>query len=614
MSKIKILPQNIANKIAAGEVVERPASVVKELMENSLDAGANEITVEVKAGGKDLIRIVDDGSGMSQDDALLSLERHATSKIQSFDDLETITTMGFRGEALPSIASVSRLELITRPADAMEGTKISVEGGVTRDVERIGCPVGTRISVANLFFNVPARRKFLKTITTELNHIVNQVTWAALSRPDVGFRLSHNGKGILDVRPCNNVIERIRLIYGKDFSDNILQFDWDFENLELLAFIGKPDFTRSSRDHQLFFLNRRPIKSRLIGGALSSAFQNVIPKGRYPVAILFIKMDSHLVDVNVHPAKTEVRFRNERGVYRDISNGLLMAMREHEYIPEINAPVADIPDSKQKPTIPPKIHKSNPRRSEIENSVTDYLSKQDKKPKDISYPSTSTPFARLGKPIQNLTNRFDVHKRPVESIALPLMNLENLEVKTRLFNTYIVLETPDEVLFIDQHIAEERVVYERLKRQMLRDGVPSQGLLITVDVELSASQASMIDSILGILREIGFDIEISDDRMVKVKSVPSLMKKGDIKNMILELLDQLPDSLDDYDKLKLQDNILITTACHSSIHAGDKMSDAETINLLKELFETKPPYVCPHGRPIVARMKKAELEGKFQRR
>lgn len=623
MGKVKILPPNISNKIAAGEVVERPASVVKELVENALDAESTDISVEVRVGGKELIRVVDNGLGMSNDDAILSLERHATSKLQSIDDLETISTMGFRGEALPSIASISHLEMITRQSDAMEGTKIKVEGGTIRDVEQTGCPVGTRISVANLFFNVPARRKFLKATSTELNHIIKYVTWAGLIHPEVALKLTHNNRAIIEARKCNSIMDRIHILYGKQFAANIVECAYEYETIKMRAFIGKPEFTRSSREYQLFFLNRRPIRSKLLGAALGKAFETVIPRGRYPVAILFIDIDPSMIDVNVHPAKTEVRFRDERGIYNQIMHGLLRAMRQQEYMPEINPPVTEAPQQNEN-ILPTTANPSDhPRRGKVESSVFEYLNKQERKPTFSYRPperysgrTNDFPKKQPQMPqIPEVTQRIDPPATDsAETISLSLMDFGNVRIKARLFNTYIVAETDKEVLFIDQHIAEERVIYKKLREQMEKEGVPSQGLLLPITVELSASQTSVIGSAVEILTEMGFTLEPFGGRTIVVRAVPSVMQKGDIKQVVTDIIDQMTTSPNKQDKLKLQDEILITTACHSSIQAGDEISDAETANLLKELFKTDPPFVCPHGRPIVIRMKRSELEEKFQRK
>ena len=279
MGKIKILSADVANKIAAGEVVERPASVIKELIENAVDAGSTSIRVEIRAGGKRLIHVSDNGSGMEREDALLALERHATSKVNRIEDLECIQTFGFRGEALASIASVSQFELLTRTADALEGTKVSVEGGVFRSVQESGCSPGTHTSINNLFYNVPARLKFLKTDTTEMNHVTNQVTWAALAHPNIHFSLTHNGRSILDVRACDSHLERVRLLYGKEFADNLIEFTEELPDLKIYGLLGKPEFTKPNREYQLFFLNQRPIRSRIIGAALTEALDAMVARG-----------------------------------------------------------------------------------------------------------------------------------------------------------------------------------------------------------------------------------------------------------------------------------------------------------------------------------------------
>ena len=339
MPNIKILSADVANKIAAGEVVERPASVVKELIENALDAGSTSIRVEVRAGGKRLIRVSDNGGGMEREDALLALERHATSKVNRIEDLESIQTFGFRGEALASIASVSQFELLTRTADALEGTKVDVEGGVFRSVQESGCSPGTHMSVNNLFYNVPARLKFLKTDTTEMNHVTNQVTWAALAHPKIHFSLTHNGRSILDVRACDSYLERVRLLYGREFAENLIEFTEELPDLKIYGLLGKPEFTKPNREYQLFFLNQRPIRSRIIGAALTEALDSMVAKDRQPVALLFLTLDPEAVDVNVHPAKIEVRFRNERTIYSGVVRMIRNAVHKTKYIPKIETSV-----------------------------------------------------------------------------------------------------------------------------------------------------------------------------------------------------------------------------------------------------------------------------------
>lgn len=614
MGKIRILAENVANKIAAGEVVERPSSVVKELVENSLDADSVEIIVEVKNGGKELIRVIDNGIGMSYDDAILSISRHATSKIQSIKDLESITTFGFRGEALPSIASVSQFELITKQVNSIEGTRIRVEGGVTRDVEYIGCSQGTRVTVSNLFYNVPARRKFLKSNATELDHIIKYITWAGLAYPQVAFKLISNDRVIIDARKCNSVMERIYTLFGKDFSDNVVNLDMDLENIGISAFIGKPGFTKTTRDYQLFFLNLRPIRSNLLSAAVSNAFKSILPKGRYPVAIVFLKINPSLVDINVHPAKLEVRFRDERTVYSEVIRCLTIAMQDQKYIPEINVPVEDIhlPAETE-----PKLHESieklskplNPRKSEVERSISRFIDRQEK----MVLQTPVRPYERSEKFKHFVKPSEEFQKREFVKTESSI-DIENIQLKARIFNTYIIAEFNDEVLFIDQHIADERIIYEKLRKNIEQESVPSQGLLLPITVELSPSQALVSEIAVDMLSNMGFDIEPFGGNTIIVRAIPSVIKRGDIKQMIIDLIERAADSYNKLDKLELQNELLITTACHSSIQAGDNISDTEALNLIRELFRSEQPFLCPHGRPIIVRMKRSELDEKFQRK
>lgn len=614
MGKIKILAENVANKIAAGEVVERPSSVVKELVENSLDADSTEIIVEIKNGGKELIRVIDNGTGMSYDDAILSISRHATSKIRSIKDLESITTFGFRGEALPSIASVSQFELITKQIDSIEGTRIRVEGGVTKDVEYIGCSQGTRVTVSNLFYNVPARRKFLKSNATELDHIIKYITWAGLAYPQVAFKLISNDKVIIDARKCNSIMERIYTLFGKDFSENIVNLDMNLENIGINAFIGKPGFTKANRDYQLFFLNLRPIRSSLLSAAVSNAFKSILPKGRYPVAIVFLRIDPSFVDINVHPAKLEVRFRDERTVYSEVMRCLTTAMQDQKYIPQISAPVEDIP---LQPDMDSKIHESiektsrpvNPRKFEVERSISRFIDRQEKM-------TLRTPARIYNKPERN-----EHFVKPAEEFPKKeffkiekTIDIENIQLKTKLFNTYIVAESGDEVLFIDQHIADERVIYEKLRKQVEQKSVQSQGLLLPITLELTPTQALVAEVAVDMLSFMGFDIEPFGGNTIIIRAIPSVIQRGDIKQMVTDFIERTADSYDKLDKLELQNELLITTACHSSIQAGDNISDTEALNLIKELFRSEQPFLCPHGRPIIVRMNRSELDEKFQRK
>ena len=521
MPKIKILSADVANKIAAGEVVERPASVVKELIENAVDAESTSIRVEIRAGGKRLIRVSDDGTGMEREDALLSLERHATSKVSRIEDLENIQTFGFRGEALASIASVSNFELLTRTTDAIQGTKITVDGGVFRSVEESGCSPGTHIAINNLFHNVPARLKFLKTDTTEMNHIIKQVTWAALAHPKIHFVLTHNGKTVLDVRACDSNIERARLIYGKEFADNLIEFNEELPDFKLSGLLGKPEFTKPNRDYQLFFMNQRPIRSSMIAAALKEALGATVQSGRQPVAILFMTLEPEAVDVNVHPAKIEVRFRNERTIFTGIVKMIRSVINKEKFIPKIETSTGTQPTPVDEGNLETRTSTSSQRFTrplsqprptispEIETETTD-TTITDEKPSEVVETERKETLPTEGVETETTSEETRTVVQPSrqsipEGATLKLLDFDNVELKTNLFKTYIVAEGEDRIFFIDQHVAAERVLYERFVNQLKADGIPVQGLLLPVTVEVTPQQISTLKVHAELFSKVGFE-------------------------------------------------------------------------------------------------------------
>ena len=553
---IRILPPDISNKIAAGEVVERPASVVKELVENAVDAESTKVSVEIRAGGKRLISVSDNGAGMSREDALIAIERHATSKISTVEDLETIQTFGFRGEALPSIASVSQFELLTRTPDAVEGTKIAVEGGVIRPVQASGCSPGTHITANNLFYNVPARLKFLKTDATELNHITNQVMWAALANPQTQFSLSHNNRSLIDVRACESYIERIRLLYGREFAENLIEFDADLPNLHLHCFIGKPDFTKANRNYQLFFLNRRPIRSKVLGAALSEAMRSMIPKDRHVVAFLFLTMSGQHVDVNVHPAKIEVRFQNERSLYSGVVRLLHSGIYKNKYIPKMESQEGKT-EAAQDSTLEGRDIATTfpPQRPQIEVDTPATRSSSFPRERRESIqpdpiPTTATPIRPEAPDPQSETLQVESVQRPQQPIPegteLQLLDFEGVQLKTNLFNTYIVAEGGDRVFLIDQHVAAERVLYERFVEQLKTDGIPVQGLLLPVTIEATPQQLTTLEDHSEIFEKLGFDVERFGGRTILVRSIPATLPTGLVNATVTDLLDGIGNANSDH--------------------------------------------------------------------
>jgi len=579
--RIRILPEEIANKIAAGEVVERPASVVKELVENSIDAESRSIEVEVLSGGKKLIQVVDDGVGMSREDVLLSIRRHATSKISSVEDLTAIKTLGFRGEALPSIASVSRMELVTRTAGDLSGTRIVVEGGRVKEVGQIGCPIGTRVRVSNLFFNLPARAKFLKSESSEFRHILNIFTWNALAHPSILFRLTHNKRKVMDLPPSGTIAERIYAIYGRSFSENLIEIHEELPNMIFHAFVGNPNFTKPNRSYQLFFLNGRPIRSRLIAAALDESLRAVIPRERHAVAFIFIEMNPRHVDVNVHPTKMEVRFSDERMIYSQIVRILNKGIHRGLYVPS---------------STPQAIGEG--RMEEIDLSdVT-----QEEIPLT---PHTETPVEdrpRLGPEDRRI------------DLKLGGLKFDQLAIRGVLFDTYILAESDDEAVIIDQHAASERIIYERLVSQFEEGGIAIQGLLMPITIDLPVNLIEAFSENTDLLSRLGFDLERFGGNTLLVRGIPSSLGNSEIEGALVEILEKIKTGSGKVSRTEMIRETLVTLACRSAVKAGDRLSREEIERLLSDLSKTDLPFNCPHSRPTIIRLSRRELESRFRRR
>ena len=507
----------------------------------------------------------------------------------------------------------------------MEGTKITVEGGVVRPVQASGCSPGTHITANNLFYNVPARLKFLKSDATELNHITNQVMWAALANPQTQFSLSHNNRSLIDVRACESYIERIRLLYGKEFAENLIEFDADLPNLHLHCFIGKPDFTKANRNYQLFFLNRRPIRSKVLGAALSEAMRSMIPKDRHVVAFLFLTMSGQHVDVNVHPAKIEVRFQNERSLYSGVVRLLHSGIYKNKYIPKMEsqegkteAAQDSTPEGRDIPTTFP------PQRSRIEvdppaTSTSIFPRERRESTQPDSTPTTTAPTHpeapdSQGETLQVESVQLPQHPIP-EGTELQLLDFEGIQLKTNLFNTYIVAEGGDRVFLIDQHVAAERVLYERFVEQLKTDGIPVQGLLLPVTIEATPQQLTTLEDHSEIFEKLGFDVERFGGRTILVRSIPATLPTGLVNATVTDLLDGIGNATTPtIEHLEVQDKALIMLACKSAVKAGDVLTMEEMVNLIKELSQAKLPFNCPHARPIIVEMHRNELESRFKRR
>jgi DNA mismatch repair protein MutL len=669
MNRIRLLPEQVANQIAAGEVIERPASVVKELVENSLDAQATRVMVEIQAGGRSLVRVVDDGFGMSRDDALLCLERHATSKIRRAEDLAAIATMGFRGEALPSIASVSRFTLTTRERDSQspEGTQVIINGGKILEVKAAGSAPGTSVEVRQLFFNLPARRKFLRTEETESAHIQHYLTLAALAYPEVAFTFQRDGRLVWQLPAVKTgsdvparlaaLRERLRALYGNE--QKLLTLDYTAEmsspddaeassgapsesgmkisNLHVWGFIGAPGVSRSTREDQHLFVNRRPVENRGLNFALLEGYHTSLMKGRYPVACLFLEIDPAAVDVNIHPAKREVKFHREAEVRRLAAQAVRQTLLDfHTAKPEPGSPK---PTSKGPPPPVATSAAGKPNVPTEQAALPHFPPALHPAPLEPPKPSTQQPSLRMGfgptplpsvptvspqssdvsrttpPPVPQVTDVIQAtHLTPPpagEPVPLLHVPLRLVGVIGRL---YVVLESDRGLVLLDQHAAHERILFEQMLSRLERhDQAPSQRLLLPETVELSARDASFLREQLAVLTRLGVGLSEFGERTFLLDALPPFVKAPDARRFVLELVDELKAAGRELNSLRLGEHTVAKTVCRHAVKAHDPLAGRELENLVEDLRHCAMPYTCPHGRPTLIEMNFRELEKKFGR-
>jgi DNA mismatch repair protein MutL len=646
-SVIRILPEAVANKIAAGEVVERPASVVKELMENSLDAGAQRVEVAVEAGGKRLVRVVDDGCGMSHDDALLAFERHSTSKIRSAEDLFEISTLGFRGEALPSIAAVSRVELETRHASESAGTRIEIAGGKLRDVKEVAWAQGTRVEVRDLFFNTPARRKFLKSESTELGHIATLVTHYALAHPERSFHLASLTNEILNVSPVASARERIYQVMGGQLLEQMVEIAAVERRLPMSyvagtveaeegpeepvlvcvsGFVSRPEVQKLNRNHIYFFVNRRLVRDRLILHAVTEAYRNILPASVFPVALIFLELPASEVDVNVHPSKTEVRFRHAAFLHdlvRDSIRQALVAAQPVAAFPLPKARRAATPDlaeaeAAEKLSEEPPLMQGGEIRMlrnapPVAGRLDDFcLSAPRTEPETGTLPldaAAVTGYAPAPAPPMTTveTEREAVSAGAVSEFPADLRPLGQVQ------DSYIVATNAEGLWIIDQHVAHERVLFEHHLRQRREMNVEGQRLLLPIIVELKPEQLATFAGIAEELGVNGFEVEPFGQRTVAIKTAPAEIRADDVERLLLEILDGVGQEARvlSLDVLRLK--IAASVSCHAAIKVNVPLDHNKMVWLLRELGKTECPMACPHGRPIVLRYGLKEIEKAFKR-
>ncbi|MBI3610515.1 MAG: DNA mismatch repair endonuclease MutL [Nitrospirae bacterium] len=606
MSKIHILPENLCNKIAAGEIVERPASVVKELVENAIDAGATRIFIEAADSGRRLIRVSDNGEGMEPEDARKAFERHATSKLATEADLAAIRTMGFRGEALPSIAAVARVRMVTAQKGGAIGTEIRIHGGTVLPIKEAAAPAGTLIEVEDLFYNTPARKKFLKSNATELAHIVHTVQQQALPHPWIHFRLTHNDHLLLDFPIVRNVMERTSQVTG---SDDAAGGDSDFvsvasdsgaesNGITLTGWFSKPGRFRATREHQEFFLNRRAIRNTSLSHAVNEAYGTLLAKGRHPMTYLFIEMDPASVDVNVHPAKREVRFRDTQAMHRFIKEALRERLRR-EGLPAVPA-VSYVSDSGAASHV---IKTGRPTFSDVKSLSGARPSSDPRWPE-----GTREAMAVYHPPEGEATSSDAAAARPA-TILWPI----RIEPLGQVDQTYIVALVESELHLIDQHAAHERLLYERFRSQQKASEIPIQPLLIPEVVEFPTAEALRLREVLPLLGGLGLSVEEFGERSFRIRAAPAVLGVVDGRILLEDLLDDVGAGATPAAEETLQ-NVMASMACHAAIKAHQSLRPEQMTRLLEDLYRQEVPPTCPHGRPIRVRFSRADLEKLFQRR
>jgi DNA mismatch repair protein MutL len=633
MGRIRVLSDNVANKIAAGEVVERPASVVKELIENSLDAGATDLRIDIDSGGRRLIRVADNGSGMLRDDALLAFERHATSKLSDVKDLLSIATLGFRGEALPSIASVSRLLLETRAAEETTGAAVEIAGGKILRCDQLSRTAGTTISVRDLFYNVPARKKFLRSDQTELAHIASLATHYSLAHPKKSFQLSHGSSQLLDVTPVETLQERVYQVFGNQTLEDLIDLDMVERELEVVeaddratrvfalrGFVSGPQVQKMNRNSIFLFVNGRLIRDRLLLHALSSAYHNLMPPACYPFALLFVDCDCEEVDVNVHPSKTEVRFRHGNFVHdfvRDAIRERLIASRPASSIPvsQQPQPAADLPFSDFTQRI------ENQRFEPVPNSEigVEGLPERLEDLPVFTLHSNAPPEPRFdfqaAEPVRAASVP-DTHgplAQPITEAPQSLAALSDLRPLGQIHESFIIAAGRDGLWIIDQHVAHERILFEKVLRQQARGSVERQQLLMPILLELTAAQQIEYARIADELERSGFDSEPFGNRTIAVKGAPAGVGPAEIEKLVFEILEMAEGEASKVSLDDLRRGMAASIACRAAIKINMRLDHTKMAWLLNELAATDCPMSCPHGRPIALRYSTRDILKSFHR-
>lgn len=639
MSKIQVLDQVTIDKIAAGEVVERPASVVKELVENAIDAKAAAVTVEVKEGGISFMRIADNGCGIDREDVPGAFLRHSTSKIRNAEDLEHISSLGFRGEALSSIAAVSQVELITKTPEDSFGTRYMISGGKEEGMEDIGAPDGTTFLVRQLFYNVPARRKFLKTAMTEAGHVSDLMTRMALSHPHISFQFINNGQSKLHTSGNGNLRDVIYHIYGREIAANLINVTYEKNGISITGYIGAPLISRGNRNFETYFINGRYVKSSIIYKAIEDAYKDFTMQHKYPFTVLHIEVVGEDVDVNVHPTKMEVRFHNQQMVYNSIYEAVDQALHEKELIPEVTIDVPKaVPKAQAKPE--PKEQPKEVIQSEVNRSAKvqpekasgerdlDYFMEQMKK-RVMSYHQQNSSAEVKGKSdifkpqvqvdrVKEAAASYRAKQSPEQMTLFDgkLLDKEkraNYKIIGQVFDTYWLVEFDNNLYIIDQHAAHERVLYEKTLREMKTREFTSQMISPPVILNLTMQEAQLLRTYMDQFTRIGFEFEEFGQDSYAVRSVPANLFSIAKKELLMEMIDSLSEEVHRRQSSELLDEKIASMSCKAAVKGNMRLSAQEVDALIGELLKLDNPYHCPHGRPTIISMSKRELEKKFKR-
>ncbi|WP_058485487.1 DNA mismatch repair endonuclease MutL [Defluviitalea phaphyphila] len=629
MNSIHKLDESTINKIAAGEVVERPASVVKELIENSIDAKASAITVEIKNGGISLIRITDNGIGIPKNDVKTAFLRHSTSKINTAEDLESISSLGFRGEALASIAAVSQLEIITKVLGDITGKRLEIHGGHFKEEQEIGCPEGTTLIVRNLFYNVPARKKFLKKPSTEASYISDIVYKTALGHPEVSFKYINNNSIIFHTSGNNDLKNCIFNVYGKEIAKKMIEINEENGDLKITGLIGKPEINRSNRTYESFYINGRYIKSKLLEQAVEEAYKTLLPINKFPIVVIHIFINPSKIDVNVHPTKMEVRFREEEIIYNFVLNSIKQNLKNKVLIPEVTW------ESSKKENLFKPISKSNnlPEPFEIENNNVSkevvreeniiLESKNDNNSKRNNFTKDSQQNNKLGAIRKENSKKRDIEKKD-EKIIKDIENIKIEDIQTdssvknykiigQVFKTYWIVEQENTMYVIDQHAAHERILYEKFINDFKTQNIHSQTLLEPLVINVSPREKDIIEENKELFLKFGFEIEEFGELAYVIRSLPILFDGPIDSGFFLEIVDTFLNDIKIRNAYDMKLNTIATISCKSAVKAKDNLSFEESKALIEQLLALENPYTCPHGRPTIISMNKYEIEKKFKR-